>query len=43
MIPETTKRTNVEQTRFSTVGDAFGEPMSARHSEPDNSRLQAVG
>ncbi|WP_454198865.1 hypothetical protein [Nocardia sp. Marseille-Q1738] len=43
MIPETTKRMDVETTRLSTAGDAFGEPTRARHGEPDDSRLQAIG
>ncbi|WP_281180089.1 hypothetical protein [Nocardia amamiensis] len=43
MIPETTKRVDIEMTRWSTVGDAFGEPTSARHGEPGTSRLQAIG
>ncbi|WP_330231341.1 hypothetical protein OHA40_01915 [Nocardia sp. NBC_00508] len=43
MIPETTERMDVEMTRLSIAGDAFGKPMSARHGEPGYRRLQAVG
>ncbi|MEV6320831.1 hypothetical protein AB0M45_06470 [Nocardia sp. NPDC051787] len=43
MIPETAKRMDVEMRRLSTAGDAFGEAPSARHGEPDDSRLQAIG
>lgn len=43
MIPETTKRVDVELMRLSTAGDAFGEATSARHGGSDDSRLQAIG